>query len=675
MPFWWGRRKRFWHGTRYRRWGRRKPRYKTRRKPRRRRYTRAPRRRRRRRRKYKVRRKRKLITIKQWQPDKIVTCKIKGYDSLVLGAEGKQLVCYTNVKQAWTPPKTPGGGGFGVQQYSLGYLYEQYIFRKNIWTKSNIALDLVRYLKVKMTFYRHPETDFILNYDRQPPFTIDEWTYPFTHPAQLILGKHKFFVLSTATKPLGRLTKRKIIKPPKQMLTKWFFQEDFATAGLLQIRAAAANFRYSNLGCCNTNQIITAFSINTNFFQQGNWAVGTGERYRPYLTIPYKLYYWPEKPPPSIETEKRLEYNRKYMFTQEIKSYDDSVSYEEGYFSTKVLTAKFYSQNTTDDTGLAHLPLLSFRYNPALDSGKGNAIWLHSSLTTSYDKPSIDKTLILQGLPLWQMLWGWLSYVQYVKKATDFFTSHIIVLQSPAIKPLPTVSPQQYYIPLSADFVNGKPPYNEPLTTWWRAHWYPNIYDQLPVLNAIVESGPLVPKYSQTKNSTWELKYTYNFLFKWGGPDITEPAVADPSQQQTYPVPDKQSETIQIRDPAKQKYQSILHSWDYRRGLIKESAFKRMQDNLSIDSTFEPDEPPKKRKKIVGPCLTVPGEEDQEVQACLQALCEESTYQEIPQEVPIQQLIQQQHEKQQQLKWNILRVISDLKEKQRQLQLQTGFIN
>nr|UHM26770.1 MAG: ORF1 [Torque teno midi virus] len=674
MPFWWNRRNKPWWGRYRRRW--RFQKYKTRRRrPTRRRHRRTFKRRRRRRKRYKVRRKRKLITIKQWQPDKIINCKIKGYDTLVLGAEGKQLVCYTNVKQAWTPPKTPGGGGFGVQQYSLGYLYEQYLFRKNIWTKSNVALDLVRYIRVKFTFYRHPETDFIVQYERQPPFNIDEFTYPFTHPAQLMLARHKFFVLSTATKPLGRLTKKKIIKPPKQMLTKWFFQEDFVTAGLLLLRAAAANLRYSNLGCCNTNQIVTAFSINTSFFQQGNWAVGTGDKYKPYPAIPTTLYYWPDKPPPSGKGTQRTEYNNKYMFTQTINTYDQSVSYEQGYFTSRVLTAKFYSQDQQDDTGLAHLPLLSFRYNPALDSGKGNAIWLHSSLTTSYDKPSIDKTLILQGLPLWQMLWGWLSYVQYVKKATDFFTSHIIVLQSPAIKPAPTASPQTYYIPLSTDFVNGKPPYNEPLSTWWRAHWYPNIYDQLPVLNAIVESGPFVPKYSQTKNSTWELKYTYNFFFKWGGPDITEPTVADPSQQQTYPVPDKQSEAVQVRDPSKQKYASILHSWDYRRGLIKESALKRMRDNLSIDSTFQPDEIPKKRKKTVGPCLTVPGEQDQEIQACLQALCEESTYQEIQEEIPLQQLIQQQHQKQQELKWNILRVIADLKEKQRQLQLQTGFIN
>nr|UHK05946.1 MAG: ORF1 [Torque teno midi virus] len=674
MPFWWRRRKKRWFG----RFNRNRWRFQ-RNKTRRRRYTRRrarrfPGRRRRRRKHRKVRRKRKLITIKQWQPDSITNCKIKGYGTLVLGAQGKQLVCYTNVKQAWTPPKTPGGGGFGCEQYSLGYLYDQYILRNNIWTKSNIAKDLCRYIRCRLTFFRHPETDFVVQYDRQPPFNIDEYTYASCHPYALMQAKHKFFVLSTATKPLGRVTKKKIIKPPKQMITKWFFTEDFSTAGLFQLKGACCNMRYSNLGCCNTNQIITAFSINTSFFQQGNWANAAQQYYLPWPTIPRKLYYWPSKPPAGSGPD-RQDFNKKYMTTQDIRNYDDSVSYEEGYFSSKILTAKFIDTNQLGDIGMANLPLVSFRYNPSLDSGKGNAIWLHSSLTTSYDKPAIDKTLILQGLPLWQMLWGWLSYVQYIKKATDFFTSHIIILQSPAIKPAPTASPQQFYIPLSTDFVNGKPPYNEPLTTWWRAHWYPNIYDQLPVLNAIVESGPYVPKYSQTKNSTWELNYKYDFLFKWGGPDITEPAVVDPGQQGTYPVPDKMQATIQIRDPAKQTYESILHSWDYRRGFIKESALKRMQEHMSVDSTFQPDEIPRKRRKTTGPCLTAPEEENQEIQKCLQELCKESTSEEAPQEENLQHLIIQQQQKQQQLKWNLLRIIADLKDKQRNLQLQTGFLH
>lgn len=455
------------------------------------------------------------------------------------------------------------------------------------------------------------------------------------------------------------------------MLTKWFFQENFSDAPLLKLTASACNFRYSELGCCNTNQIITAFSINTEFFQQGNWA-NSHAIYKPWLTIPSTLYYLDTIP--TGNNMKDDQWKLKHMTTQIIQKYDDCVNMDTGYFATKILTAKAISRDSSTYNPMAELPLVQFRYNPTLDTGKGNAIWLHSSLATSYDKPAIDKTLILEGYPLWQMLYGWLSYVQYIKKATDFFTAHILVIQCPQIKIGPTVSKQQIFIPLSTDFVNGKPPYGEPLTTWWRAHWYPNIYDQLPVINAIVESGPLVPKYSQTKNSTWELKYFYNFFFKWGGPEITEPQVTDPAAQPTYPVPDTMLQTIQVRDPKKQRYDSILHPWDYRRGAIKESALKRIRENLSIDTTYLPDESPKKRKRVTGPCLTAPEEEDQEVKACLQALCEESSYQEIQEEESLHQLIKQQHQKQQELKWNILRLLSDLKEKQQQLQLQTGFI-
>ena len=108
-------------------------------------------------------------------------------------------------------------------------------------------------------FYRHPETDFIIAYDRQPPFDLDEYTYLLCHPQNMLLSKHKIILLSKSSKPNGRVKKTKKIKPPKLMLTKWFFQKQFAEYPLLQLKASAANFQYSHLGCCNTNQITTFF--------------------------------------------------------------------------------------------------------------------------------------------------------------------------------------------------------------------------------------------------------------------------------------------------------------------------------------------------------------------------------------------------------------------------------
>lgn len=89
---------------------------------------------------------------------------------LVAGAEGNQFYCYTDQKEQYTQPRAPGGGGFGVEVLTLEYLYKQWEAHKNVWTASNDYLDLCRYTGCKISFYRHQDVDFIISYDRQPPF-------------------------------------------------------------------------------------------------------------------------------------------------------------------------------------------------------------------------------------------------------------------------------------------------------------------------------------------------------------------------------------------------------------------------------------------------------------------------------------------------------------------------
>nr|UHM26663.1 MAG: ORF1 [Torque teno midi virus] len=676
MPFWWRRRRR-WFRPRTRRYRKFRPK---RRRIHRRRRPRRSYRRRRKRRYHKVKRKKKTITIKQWQPDSIVKCKIKGVDVIVLGAEGKQFVCYTNVIKSTPPPKAPTGGGFGCMQFSLGYLYEEYKFRRNIWTKSNIAKDLARYIRCKLVFYRHPETDFIVRYDRQPPFPLEPLTYPSCHPQNLLLAKHKFLVLSKSTKPNGKLTKKKIIRPPKQMLTKWFFQHDLSTAPLFQLTASAANFQYSHIGCCNKNTIVTFKALNPGWFQIGSWAQFRQQTtpYLPYRAIFSHLYFWdttnwPKNDMSSTEPD-TLKWVQQHSFQVKHETYSDSVSYNTGFFSPKALNAQLITTEKTKDSHIGTLPLITCRYNPAKDDGVGNTVWLHSNLSHGYDKPTQDKTIIIKNLPLWMIFYGWLSYVQYIKKASDFLISYTVCIECPAIDISPSIGATNLIIPIDETFTQGKPPYGQDLSTFDLTHWYPDIYNQVEVLNSLVTVGPYVPKYNQTRNSTWELHFFYEFLFKWGGPETTEPPVADPAQQPTYDALDKQYATIQIRDPRKQIYESIVHPWDYRRGVIKTSALKRIQDNISIESSFQEGIPPYKRAKIIGPCLTAPEEEQKEIQTCLQELCKESTSQEVQKETDFLKLIQQQREQQQQIKYNLLRLISDLKEQQQKLKLQTGFI-
>nr|UHK05465.1 MAG: ORF1 [Torque teno midi virus] len=661
MPFWWRRRKRNWYGrniknrySTYKRRGRR--RY-----PRRRRWGRTTtyrRRRRRRRRRRKVRRKKQTIPVRQWQPDSIVRCKIIGNSALIIGGQGRQMNCFTNVKTKTVPPKTPYGGGFAYEVYSLKWLYSEHVFHQNIWTASNILKDLCRFLYVKFTIYRHPDTDFIIQFDRQPPFFINKFSYMGCHPQQLLLQKKKIILLSIKNKPNGRVKKSFIVKPPKQMLSKWFFTDSFYKVPLLAIRASALDLRYSYLGCCNENMQLNVPYLNQTFYKNAGWGIATGV-YKPYSGIP---------------TEFKVEKPKKYTFNfnptkSGAEGYAESIDYSNGYFSKRFLEITQWQTEMSQ----AVLPVNYCIYNPNLDSGVGNQIYLSSIHSTSYDTPTKDPSILIQGVPLWLGLWGFLQYVNEIKQAKDFLTTHVLMLKSPALIPHPDPGWTSGVLPIDFSFIKGNGFFDQPPNYHDKKYWYPTVDKQLGILNAFVTAGPFVPKRDNQTNSTWELKIHYKFCFKWGGPQVTDKEVQNPADLGHYDVPDKMPGTIQIKNPAKQTPESFLQAWDYRRGFIKESALKRVCDNISVDTSFQAatEEPPLKKRCL--PILPALQNKNKKIKECLLSLCEESTSKEA-QTQDIQQLIHLQKQQQQELKYNILQLLADLKSKQRMLQLQTGLV-
>lgn len=193
----------------------------------------------------------------------------------VLGANGTQFRCYTDHKQEYTVSKGYGGGGFGVEKFSLQYLYSENKAGNNIWTTSNVMLDLVRYTGCRFKFWRHPTVDFVGRYSRSYPMQLVKYAYAETHPQQIMLSKHKFIIPSLATQPKGKRYVIVKIKPPRQMTTKWFFQESSANTGLVQLQTAACDLRYAHLGCCNQNQLATILALNTDFYQNAGWGNNT----------------------------------------------------------------------------------------------------------------------------------------------------------------------------------------------------------------------------------------------------------------------------------------------------------------------------------------------------------------------------------------------------------------
>nr|UHM26536.1 MAG: ORF1 [Torque teno midi virus] len=652
MPFYWRRRKRWWwrNNRRYktRRWGR----YRNRRFRQRKR--RRPARRRRRRRK-KVRRKLKKIPVKQWQPQFITRCKIRGMQLFVLGAQGKQCLCYTDERYGWTPPKAPGGGGFSHELYTLQWLFHEYEEGNNVWTRSNATKDLLRYGGCKIKLFRHAKTDFIVYYNRDPQKELDKYQYCFCHPKELLLRKHTRILHSKQYKNYRKNYITIFIKPPRKLQTNWYFMSDFAPRPLLTLTIAAADLTYSYISCCDTNRLLSLYTINTQYYQHPNWGKNTGNiPFEPYSTVKkqFTVVY---------ENGKTKEFN----FNQ--RTYPTSVEYSTGWFQSDLLKAwQIKTQNV--------IPIGAMRYNPKVDDGKGNAIWLKHITQDNYDKPRTDKALILEELPLWQLLYGFLSYAQKAKPTENILTDYILCIQSPAIYPFTTQ--HDVHIPIDSTFINGKGPFEETLTAKQKELWFPTVQHQQQSINNIVMCGPFIPKYNRDRESTWDLHGFYNFYFKWGGDEIQNQEVNDPTKQVTYDTPNYLSEAIQISNPAQQLPTTLVHSWDIRRGLITPAAFRRIQQNLPIDETLSTaaEEPPKKKKKYNN-AVPYQEQETKEIQECLQKLFEQDTYQEPQNQQELLQLIQQQQQQQQLLKYNLLQLIADLKSQQKKLQFHTGLLN
>nr|UHM27159.1 MAG: ORF1 [Torque teno midi virus] len=676
MPFWWRRRNKRWWGRRFR--YRRYNKYKTRRRrrlPRRRnrRFTKT----RRRRKRKKVRRKLKKITIKQWQPDSVKKCKIKGYSTLVMGAQGKQYNCYTNQASDYVQPKAPQGGGFGCEVFNLKWLYQEYTAHRNIWTKSNEYTDLCRFTGAQIILYRHPDVDFIVAYDNQPPFLLNKYTYPELQPQNLLLARRKRIILSQKSNPKGKLRIKLKIPPPKQMLTKWFFQRDFAEVNLFKLCASAASFRYPGISHGAQSTIFSAYALNTDFYQCSDWCqTNTTTGYLNIKTQKMPLWFHYRE----AGKEKWYKYtNTEHKDYQNI--YLKSISYSDGLFSPKAMFAfevkaggTGETQPSSEATLIANLPLIPLRYNPHEDTGHGNEIYLTSTFKGTYDKPKVTDALYFNNVPLWMGFYGYWDFILQETKNKGVFDQHMFVVKCPALRPISQATKQVYYPLVDMDFCSGRLPFDEYLSKDIKSHWYPTAERQTVTINNFVTAGPYMPKFEPTdKDSTWQLNYHYKFFFKWGGPQVTDPTVEDPSSRNKYPVPDTVQQTIQIKNPEKLHPATIFHDWDLRRGFITQAAIKRMSENLQIDSSFESDgtESPKKKKRCTKEIPTQ-NQKQEEIQECLLSLCEEPTCQEETED--IQLFIQQQQQQQYKLRKNLFKLLTHLKKGQRISQLQTGLL-
>lgn len=468
MPFWYRRRwRRGWAPwaarRRNRRVARRRyPRAAGRRRRRRRyRVRRCQRRRRARRgRRRRFRRKRLTLTLKRWNPTTMRHLQIKGLFPALLCGKTRQQFNYIQWSDTVPPAGTAFGGGFAVARFSLAVLFQEHQRNRNVWTKSNCQLDLIRYLRCSFRLYRHPVRDYIFQYSLESPMESDISTHPNTHPMRMIMMRHHKTVPSLKTKPFGKRYIKVKIKPPKLMYNNWYFQKDFCNVGLVLIKLCGCSLQNpwirpsTDTPCLNIQVLDSDWSDLSISAEKKDSRKQVFDRLwanPQYIYSPPTANMWdslksnnndkefnfenikksidgiPEKVRTTIykNFEKEVDaIDSNYYSNQLNKVHDYTLARLTGIYSPSLLTWRRYNIYTSTAFTMA-------RYNPHVDQGKGNKIWIQPlTKSSSTFNPQQCKCAIFDA-PLWLGFFGYIDWCRKATKDPDVENNWMILITTP----------------------------------------------------------------------------------------------------------------------------------------------------------------------------------------------------------------------------------------------------
>lgn len=537
-------------------------------------------------------------------------------------------------KESYVPEYQPGGGGWSIFQLSLNNLYEENQKLLNWWTKSNKDYNLVRYISLKLRFYRQQNVDYVVNYQTSYPFEITKFHFPSSHPQRLLTFHQKIIVPSFSTLPHKKkayITKK--ILPPKEFLNKWYFQSKFCRFPLIMITSAACSLQEYFIGNRAESSNVSLFSINTDVFTHKNFR-DVDYQHHAFGYIPNASYYLWGTENGVIPPTKPNKMDLIYLGDTTRNSAGVPIGSKDKFGGTSYTNTKwgnpFYKNYINKDskvyicnlqppqpvgepdTGSAHnrekpadnIELISkdimihCRYNPYADKGDGNiAKWLNTQLLENGWETEAGPENTISGFPLWLLLWGWEDWTRKLGRLKNLDTDYVLVIHSKYIKPT-----LKAYVFMSDSWTTGRGPYEqdtEYISQFHNFNWQPSWQYQKEAIENLLMSGPGVARNKGQIHAHME----YNFLFKWGGyPNYTE-QVTDPCSKRDYPIPNNLLSRLQIENPTNDPTKEI-YPFDIRRNLITKTATKRLfKDSKTETSLFTDGEStssnktPKKKKK------------------------------------------------------------------------------
>lgn len=516
---------------------------------------------------------------------------------------GRESRNYAQYQTSIAPSGFPGGGGFSVLRFTLGCLFEEHDKWRAWWTKSNVNLDLCRYLGVNLRLYRHDTVDYVTVYSLCYPMLIGKLTYAQCHPSRLLLQKHKIIVPSKKTMPnLKKPYIKKRIKCPTQLVNKWFFQKDFSDVGLLMLYTSSCsldNFYQSTHAKSDT---VGIWCINTKIFQNPGWAEANTTGYLPNEQFKYWGTLNGSHPKPQSNELIPLT----GIWNQAGQPDQNNTEAKRGnllfhnyiHSSQKVWISNYKNTNTppqqSEISELTQPLIVECRYNAYNDNGDGNIVYLTSTFKKqSWDPPERDPDLVFRNFPIWLILWGLLDWWKKLRPASQIELNYILTIRSNKFTPTMTE-----YVPINASFINGHGPWDtniDLISPSTQKHWYPRIYFQEDAINKLALSGPATPK---PNIEGWEAHMDYSFSFKWGGCPSPTQDIADPNSQPSYSVPDHILLKSQAANPKERTPANTVYAWDYKRDTVTERALKRYADDSdSLETLFPGTISPTKRRK------------------------------------------------------------------------------
>nr|UGV38744.1 MAG: ORF1 [TTV-like mini virus] len=558
----------------------------------------------------KPKRKLKYLLLKEFQPQNIKKCKIKGILTLFACGPHRLNREYSGFMNSFFPELHQGGGGWSAFKFTLESLFEQRELLRNYWTQSNVQLPLVRYTGCKFRFYRTENVDYVCHYTVCLPMKVSVYDFTSAQPSNMLMKKHKIIVPSRKTNPHRRPYITKRIKSAELFQNKWYFQADlYKTPFVVLITSACCLDRISlNPKAVNSN--ISLNILNLDLFKAHNFQnipVGTIE----WGPKPgYWLYATPNGDSnPKISSLIFLGQTKYYTTGRTINNtswedykknpiqnygnifHNDYITHTKGLFIAEVPPSTLFSpthqtyrnqtitqvnaSQTSWKIAVLTQPIyITVRYTPERDKGLKNSIYLvkDTDIQNNWDPPE-DEQLTYSGFPLWCLLWGWTDWVIKIKSRSQIEETHILVIKTDMTYPQ-----KETLVLLDQTFIDGNSPWQQQhLTPTDSQSWHPKLKFQEREIATICETGPFTAK---TDTTSIEAHCEYRFYLKWGGCTTDIQNITDPGEQPHFPVPNNFLQGPEIQDPASDP-KNELWDFDYRRQIITKKAADRIKKDFS----------------------------------------------------------------------------------------------